>query len=48
MDMAEKLTLATNFLGRKMEEYLALKTEIEELRLVIDATVFNGQKGQQK
>ena len=37
MGIAEKLALTTRFLSRKMEEYEALKLEIEELKFEVDA-----------
>lgn len=40
--IAEKTTLASSFLIRKMDEYAALKAEIEALRLEID--IRNGEK----
>ena len=37
MGIAEKLALTTSFLGRKMQEYEALKLEIEALQSEVDA-----------
>jgi EPS-associated MarR family transcriptional regulator len=37
MGIAEKVALTTRFLSRKMEEYEALKLEIEALRSEVDA-----------
>ena len=37
MGIAEKVALTTRFLRRKIEEYEALKLEIEELRSEVDA-----------
>ena len=37
MGIAEKVALTTRFLSRKMEEYEALKVEIEALRSEVDA-----------
>jgi EPS-associated MarR family transcriptional regulator len=37
MGIAEKVTLTTRFLSRKMEEYEALKLEIEALKSEVDA-----------
>jgi hypothetical protein len=36
MGIAEKVTLTTRFLSRKMEEYEALKLEIEALKSEVD------------
>jgi hypothetical protein len=37
MGIAEKVTLTTSFLSRKMEEYEALKLEIKALKSEVDA-----------
>ena len=37
MGIAEKVALTTRFLSRKMEEYEALKLEIEALKSEVDA-----------
>ena len=38
MGIAEKVALTTHFLGRKMEEYEALKLEIEALKFEVQKT----------
>jgi EPS-associated MarR family transcriptional regulator len=37
MGIAEKMALTTRFLSRKLEEYEALKLEIEALKFEVDA-----------
>lgn len=44
--IAEKVTLTSQFLKRKMEEYDALKVEIEVLRAELGGDQANGQKTQ--
>jgi EPS-associated MarR family transcriptional regulator len=44
--MAEKMALTSRFLKRKMEEYDALKAEIEALKAEIGEEQGNGQKPQ--
>lgn len=44
--IAEKVVLTSRFLKRKMEEYDALKVEIEALKAEVGEDQVNGQKTQ--
>jgi EPS-associated MarR family transcriptional regulator len=48
MGMAEKLALTTRFLKRKMEEFAALKVEIEALKTEVDEDQTDGLRVQIK